>query len=1120
MSVKSDATDNVKSSIVNAGEVVVSRYEKDATISYDGKIIPSTGLDLSAQDLNTPKVFDLTKVSVKGGNADLKYTVSYTNGKGEAVSAEDTKLPGKYTATITVQDDTCTYGGSATVTFRVKATIIDVKDVYISYKGKVVDSTVADIYSGEDLLKNVSVKAFDVNGNEVPSSEYVVKVVNTESGKTVDEVVNKGNYKISVETKKGSMYKVDGAANFVILTVDPVTIASTGSNADIMLSGQDKLANGSKVYSFTGKEIIPTFEYDLKTGEYAADEDWKALPASSYRLTFKKDGKTVDSMVEAGIYTVILTDSSKDDNYVVDHTFNNVEVHAYVSFGDVKAGEWYAKPVYQAKVLGYVNGLRNADLFAPTKTITRGDVACILFNMAGGDDIYEGSKNELGGFDTGFNDVNPNMYYAKAIQWAESIDVVNGYGDGSFAPDKLVSREEFACMLANFSKAMHDFEAADSSVLDAFDDANEVDSWAKESVAWAVANKIMGNSGEINADDSILRAEDAVVSVDLTAVAHDLVCDRPCHGFLGPGVDLVSIVEGVEDAGVGSLEVVHRLGEVGEHAGELLAGDELVGSEGAVAVAVDYVNGLGPLDGLSVVHVRIDVVEAGVEPAELVLAALVDVVAAGHVEQDAGDVATGDGLSRGEQICVAQAVDVAEHLSLVNGLGIPLAGLHVTEGDVGVNLHVVEGMVDNVVIVLAAVGQDDGVDAGLDHGVNGLAVLLEGEPVGRGGKGLPVLISCVLAGFEVVLEGRDDLLAGETVYLGAVGELILAGEHDIGVRACGGDGHGVHGENHEVGSAVDLVHRALLGLDGDLVVALVDDLVHRLARLSVNDLDNVLAGGNLVAVHVEGLDADVLQQVLSAVDVGNGAVDNLALVGDVDVLDIDDGGLHAERDGRAAAVGAGIVLHGDGGGVLAGKLGVLGAHCLALAVGVGDGVLEIGIAALDGDLGEVEHLRGVEILGAQVEAGGRNDLAVIGDGRVLLVTGDHDLAGVDDAGLHVVGRVALNAHLVGVGALLGGIGRLQAVGGGDELKAEVVEDDAGGTAVDARDARGESAAPSLPETWFRTISALERSMALMVKGTSTTEPSKSPLPVRRTTYSPAYRGASELVAPFLNTFAL
>ena len=514
VSVKSDATDNVKSSIVNAGEVVVSRYEKDATISYDGKIIPSTGLDLSAQDLNTPKVFDLTKVSVKGGNADLKYTVSYTNGKGEAVSAEDTKLPGKYTATITVQDDTCTYGGSATVTFRVKATIIDVKDVYISYKGKVVDSTVADIYSGEDLLKNVSVKAFDVNGNEVPSSEYVVKVVNTESGKTVDEVVNKGNYKISVETKKGSMYKVDGAANFVILTVDPVTIASTGSNADIMLSGQDKLANGSKVYSFTGKEIIPTFEYDLKTGEYAADEDWKALPASSYRLTFKKDGKTVDSMVEAGIYTVILTDSSKDDNYVVDHTFNNVEVHAYVSFGDVKAGEWYAKPVYQAKVLGYVNGLRNADLFAPTKTITRGDVACILFNMAGGDDIYEGSKNELGGFDTGFNDVNPNMYYAKAIQWAESIDVVNGYGDGSFAPDKLVSREEFACMLANFSKAMHDFEAADSSVLDDFDDANEVDSWAKESVAWAVANKIMGNSGEINADDSILRAEVAAMAVN------------------------------------------------------------------------------------------------------------------------------------------------------------------------------------------------------------------------------------------------------------------------------------------------------------------------------------------------------------------------------------------------------------------------------------------------------------------------------------------------------------------------------------------------------------------------------------------------------------------------------
>lgn len=153
--------------------------------------------------------------------------------------------------------------------------------------------------------------------------------------------------------------------------MDSVTIASKGSNAQIRLSGQDKLADGSKVYSFTGKEIVPTFEYDLNTGEYLADEDWKALPASSYRLTFKKDGKTVDSMVEAGTYTVILSDSSKDDNYVVDHTFTNVTVHAYASFGDVKPGEWYAKPVYQAKELGYINGLRNADLFAPTKTITR-----------------------------------------------------------------------------------------------------------------------------------------------------------------------------------------------------------------------------------------------------------------------------------------------------------------------------------------------------------------------------------------------------------------------------------------------------------------------------------------------------------------------------------------------------------------------------------------------------------------------------------------------------------------------------------------------------------------------------------------------------------------------------
>ena len=45
---------------------------------------------------------------------------------------------------------------------------------------------------------------------------------------------------------------------------------------------------------------------------------------------------------------------------------------------------------------------------------------------------------------TGFNDVAPDAYYTKAIAAAKGAGLIDGYGDGTFRPDKLVSREEMA----------------------------------------------------------------------------------------------------------------------------------------------------------------------------------------------------------------------------------------------------------------------------------------------------------------------------------------------------------------------------------------------------------------------------------------------------------------------------------------------------------------------------------------------------------------------------------------------------------------------------------------------------------------------------------------------------
>ena len=92
---------------------------------------------------------------------------------------------------------------------------------------------------------------------------------------------------------------------------------------------------------------------------------------------------------------------------------------------------------------------------------------------------------------------------------------MNGYDDGTFRPDQAVSRQEFAGMLANYAERFDSsFKAASADALDEMPDAGEVADWAKEAVAWAVENGIMGNGGSVMAQSTITRSEVAAMAVN------------------------------------------------------------------------------------------------------------------------------------------------------------------------------------------------------------------------------------------------------------------------------------------------------------------------------------------------------------------------------------------------------------------------------------------------------------------------------------------------------------------------------------------------------------------------------------------------------------------------------
>ena len=183
------------------------------------------------------------------------------------------------------------------------------------------------------------------------------------------------------------------------------------------------------------------------------------------------------------------------------------------TFPDVAAGVWYAGVVSRAAELGLINGYKDGR-FGPADNVTRGQVAVILWNMAG--------KPSPKGTPKAFPDVAAGKYYCDAVRWASSVGVVSGYSGGRFGPDDNVTREQLAAMLANYAGKVAGRDASGSAAdFASMKDAASVSKWAQSSVGWCFKNKIISGTkdGRVNPQGNATRAEAAKMVVFL----HDML---------------------------------------------------------------------------------------------------------------------------------------------------------------------------------------------------------------------------------------------------------------------------------------------------------------------------------------------------------------------------------------------------------------------------------------------------------------------------------------------------------------------------------------------------------------------------------------------------------------------
>ncbi len=172
------------------------------------------------------------------------------------------------------------------------------------------------------------------------------------------------------------------------------------------------------------------------------------------------------------------------------------------TFSDVSADAWYHDVVVDAAQNGLVMGTEEGT-FSPQETVTRGMMVTMLARTA---------DAELTQAAAGYTDVPADAYYAPAVAWATEADIVSGNGDGTFAPENAVTREELAVMLMRTYTYLGHGPTGEWMVQLEYADLNELSDWALGAVAYCALQDIMtGGDGYFYPKAPLSRAEAAAV---------------------------------------------------------------------------------------------------------------------------------------------------------------------------------------------------------------------------------------------------------------------------------------------------------------------------------------------------------------------------------------------------------------------------------------------------------------------------------------------------------------------------------------------------------------------------------------------------------------------------------
>lgn len=527
-------TDTVPT-IKNVGEINVTvkasmANYSDATATYTLKVTPRT-VTLTSETAS--KTYDGTP---------LTRPVVTVTGDG-FVDGEVTDI--KATGSVTNVSE-----GSVTNTIVYTTTDKFVEDNYNITKaeGKLSITPLAVTVTAKDYTKYVGEKdpAFEATVTGTINNDTVSYTISREKGETAGTysitpagAEAQGNYTVTYNAGTLTINRRPYIPPVNPPITDKITVEITGNSDSVVYDGTEhsvkdytvKISDSrytEKDFTFSGKALASgvnagAYEMGLKADQFkntnarftnvefiikadgvltitqrpltitaGSAEGIAPVTCDKYTVEGLATGDKVDSVKITGIQS----EPGESPNVASDAVIKNakgedVTANYKITYVDgvLKAIEVLNKEIHFNYVIGYTDGT-----IRPNNDISRAEVATIFFRL-----LTDEARTQYDKTTSSFSDIKDGAWCCRAVSTLTNMGIIKGYTDGSFQPNKSITRAELATIIARFAKLDVNTKT--------FSDING--HWAQKSIELAAGNGWINGytDGTFRPNKSIIRAE-------------------------------------------------------------------------------------------------------------------------------------------------------------------------------------------------------------------------------------------------------------------------------------------------------------------------------------------------------------------------------------------------------------------------------------------------------------------------------------------------------------------------------------------------------------------------------------------------------------------------------------